>query len=93
MLKQVMDVWYTRLEAVQEDEESREQAQTMLILDKDGRIPHLQYNRQTQQMEIKPEPPPELPAAPIMIGELKDLVLPHNPSPPCSQKDGTKVPG
>ncbi|CAE7873293.1 Ano10 [Symbiodinium necroappetens] len=76
MLKQLLDLWYVRLEVVAETEESLRQARTMLILDQAGRIPYLQYNRQTEQLEIKTDRDPmELKAALECIKELQDLVL------------------
>ncbi|OLQ13443.1 hypothetical protein AK812_SmicGene2579 [Symbiodinium microadriaticum] len=53
MLKQLLDLWYVRLEVVAETEESLQQARTLLILDQAGRIPYLQYNTQTEQLELE----------------------------------------
>ena len=58
MLKQLLDLWYVRLEVVAETEASRQQARTMLILDQAGRIPYLQHNRQAEQLEIKTDRDP-----------------------------------
>ena len=75
MLKQLLDLWYVRLEVVAETEESRQQARTILILDQAGRIPYLQYNRQAEQLEIKTDRDPlELKAALESIKELQVLL-------------------
>ena len=57
-------------------QESLNQAKKMLILNPEGQIPYLQYNRQTEQLEIKPDREPmELKTVLEILKELKDLVL------------------
>ena len=76
MLKQLLDLWFIRLEVVAETEESLSQAKNMLILNQAGQVPYLQYNRQTEQLEIKPDREPmELKTVLETIKELQDLVL------------------
>ena len=76
MLKQLLDLWFIKLEVVAETEESLSQAKKMLILNQAGQVPYLQYNRQTEQLEIKPDREPmELKTVLETIKELKDLVL------------------
>ena len=76
MLKQLLDLWYVRLEVVAETEESLQQARTLLILDQAGRIPYLQYNTQTEQLELEiktDRDPLELKAALESIKEGQEL--------------------
>ncbi|CAE7680914.1 unnamed protein product, partial [Symbiodinium microadriaticum] len=76
MLKQLLDLWHIRLEVVAETEESLSQAKNMLILNQAGQVPYWQYNRQTEQLEIKPDREPmELKTVLEIIKELQDLVL------------------
>ena len=76
MLQQMVKIWHTRLEAVTASEESKEQAQKMLILNPDGTVPYLQYNRQEQQMEVKKDREPmEYAEVMKLLVELQDLVL------------------
>ncbi|CAE7592845.1 unnamed protein product [Symbiodinium necroappetens] len=64
------------LEAVTASEESKEQAQRMLILNPDGTVPYLQYNRQEQQMEVKKDREPmEYADVMKLLVELQDLAL------------------
>ncbi|CAE7815714.1 unnamed protein product [Symbiodinium sp. CCMP2592] len=76
LLHQLVEVWYTRMEAVPQTEESRQNAREMLILDSSGNVPYLQYNREEQKLEIKKDRDPmTLERTLEMLLELKDLVL------------------
>ncbi|CAE7197907.1 unnamed protein product [Symbiodinium sp. CCMP2592] len=76
LLHQLVDVWYTRMEAVPQTEESRQNAREMLILDSSGNVPYLQYNREEQRLEIKTDRDPmTLERTLEILRELKDLVL------------------
>ena len=87
MLKQLLDLWYILLEVVAETEESLSQAKNMLILNQAGQVPYLQYNRQTEQLEIKPDREPN--GAQDGLGDYQGAPGPGTPADhhtplPCS---------
>ncbi|CAE7436778.1 unnamed protein product [Symbiodinium sp. CCMP2456] len=87
MLRQLLEIWHTRLDAISNTEGSMAQAREMLILDTSGRVPYLQYNRESKEMEIKADQDPmTLAIALDIVKELSDLV-------PCSAEEGPPNPG
>jgi len=53
LLHRFATVWLQRMQSCLATEESKKQAEEMLILNADGTIPYLQYNKEEMKMEVK----------------------------------------
>ena len=76
LLKHILDVLLTRLEACQKSEASLKEAREMLILDEGSNIPYLEWNAGQKTLQIRKDREP-LPfeEAVSIIQELQTLVL------------------
>ncbi|CAE7239329.1 unnamed protein product [Symbiodinium sp. CCMP2456] len=76
MLHHLLELWFNRMETVNQSEEGIENAQELLILNAEGKVPYLQCNAKEKKLEIKPDRDPmEVAEVKIMLKELTSLVL------------------
>eukprot|EP00439_Symbiodinium_sp_Y106_P082565 s202_g22.t1 len=76
LMQRFMEVWLNRLEACTQTADSKAQAEQLLILNAEGKVPYLQYNRTTKTMEVKMDREPlELDEVKKMIKEVGRLAL------------------
>jgi len=76
LLNRFMTVWHQRLESCIATEEARKQAQELLIINEDGTVPYLQYNRTAMKLEIKTDRDPiQMEEVLRIVKEVGDLAL------------------
>lgn len=76
MLHHLLELWFNRMETVDQSEEGIENARELLILNADGKVPYLQYNAKEKKLEIKPDREPmEVAEVKTTLKELSSLVL------------------